>query len=368
MGAGGKARLRVRMTTEELELLDHLCELNGVTRTEWFETRIMGRPVVFDPERALAAAVARERETRKARGAIKPLRRRRGAKYTSRLKLTLGPAGVNALREAARDAGCTLALLVEERASQPLTHFGVTAEVPELDRETLGLLASLGEVANDLAHALNLAALYEARGELDTSRGEGALDSACTAADDCVHMTFVYRYVTRELEGKDAEGRDRESQHHRVGGGSQGGETKGEGGRQEPRGVAEEPSSEREDSRDAKRAIDIRIRRREADEIRDIAAAVGLTTGAWVLASCTALYPRYRPFDIEEGARLALELTRQDVNARQTLRALERVGTQARALGWDLDDAARAAEAMIGGVEAARVALFERMRNGTVIV
>lgn len=368
MGAGGKARLRVRMTTEELELLDHLCELNGVTRTEWFETRIMGRPVVFDPERALAAAMVRERKARVRRDVTSRLRKRHGVKATSQLRLTLGPVGVPALKDAARFAGCTLALLVEERASQPLTHFGVTAEVPELDSETLGLLSSLGEVANDLAHALNLAALYASRGELDTSRGEGALAAACTAADDCVHMTFVYRYVTRELEGKDAEGRDREGQHHRVGGGSERGEEESEGERQEPRGVAEGPSAEAKDSRGAKGSINVRIRKREADEIRDIAAAVGLTTGAWVLVSCTALYPRYRPFDVEEGARLALELTRQDVNARQTLRALDRVGTQARALGWDLDDAARAAEAMIGGVEAAKVALFERMRNGTVIV
>lgn len=67
------------------------------------------------------------------------------------------------------------------------------------------------------------------------------------------------------------------------------------------------------------------LRPGEVEEIREIADSLCLTTGEWVLVSCTRMFPRWRPFDTFEGMRLVRELAREATNLRQTRSALDAV-------------------------------------------
>lgn len=344
-------RLRIRMTPEEVRLLDFLCEVNGVTRSEWLEARIMGEPIVFDSNRALAAAMKRENRNSEQQTTVKR-RRRKSRGRTSQLRLTVGLDGVQALKDAAKAEGCSLALLVEQRACKPVTYTGSVVEVTDLDWETIDLLRGLGETANELAHSLNLAVLLDSRNELGAQRGEDVLSSAYSSADDCVHMTFIYRYVAEMLgfaDGKD----DVRDSAFRV-------------SRARHKKALARRKRLRKEADGGQTSIKVRLDARAAYEIRNIAASLDLSTGEWVLVSCTELHGYYCPFDVEEGLRIASELAKQNANAKQILRALERLDGSIEALGWDFSDASRAAQAMISGIESTRRALFKRMRYASI--
>lgn len=307
--------LRLRLTSDEVALLDGLCELSGVTREEYVTARIMGRPVPFRPDRGrLADGKAPTKSVERA------YRKREAGKRSRRsMRLTVGSSGRRCLRLEAQEEGTSVSSLVACRATTgPEGAKALERESRAVER-AVGLVRAFGYATNEVARAANSAALVAKRERVDFAELGRFLREASNLVIEAEGLEGSLEAVEKIVKGsvygreKDAAEDSTDADRPRKGeedGGS------GRCARGEVGTLATLPTD------GAGRTVLVWLRPREAEEIREIADSLNLTTGEWVLVSCTRMFPRWRPFDTFEGMRLVRELAREGTNLRQARSAL----------------------------------------------
>lgn len=307
--------LRLRLTSDEVALLDGLCELSGVTREEYVTARIMERPVPFRVDKSRLA----ESKTHAAAPGRTYRKRVPGGRSRRPMLLTVGTSGRLSIQLEARREGTSVSSLVARRATTgPEGAEALERESRAVER-AVGLVRAFGYATNEVARAANSAALVARREHVDLAELGRLLGDACALVGEAEGLEGslgAVEKITKEpghgredraIEGSPDADRPREGEED----GGRGGRPGGEVGARAPL-----------PAEDGRRTVYVRLRPREAEEIREIACSLGLTTGEWVLVSCTRMFPRWRPFDTSEGMRLVRELAREATNLRQARSAL----------------------------------------------
>lgn len=310
--------LRLRLTNDEVALLDGLCGLSGVTREEYVTARIMGRPVPFHPDRGrLADSKAPTKSVERT------YRKRESGKRSRRsMRLTVGSSGRRCLRLEAQKEGTSVSSLVACRATTgPEGAEALERESRAVER-AVGLVRAFGYATNEIARAANSAAIVARREHVDRAELSRLMGDACSLVYEAEGLEGSLGAVEKiakescdgreDRAGEDSPDTDRPREGEEDGG--PGGRARGEVG-----ALATLPTD------DARRTVLVWLRPGEVEEIREIADSLCLTTGEWVLVSCTRMFPRWRPFDTFEGMRLVRELAREATNLRQTRSALDAV-------------------------------------------
>lgn len=324
------ARLRCRLTEEELQTVDFYCALFGLTRSEY-----MHRVVTGEPLRPAALEAARRRDTTPSRLRRAPVPGERRKHY---VKLTLGREGRASLMSCARSEGVSVAEYIARHATKLETYFGDDADAAAttegLSRAADGL-GALGLVLNDLARSANTMAMIARRqSEGDEADMERCALRAWRDVEDAPAYEGRVRAAVGALEaywrgdGEADEGGEDvalgDGGGHGGGGGD--GAQEGDGGRPPAGGVAQARAAGPGRAGAQARTVTVRLSESEVQILDGAALYSGLTRSQWVLVSCTPLYPGWVAVDTYEVARVETELGHQAANVGQALRALDSLG------------------------------------------
>lgn len=280
--------------------------------------------------------------------------------------LTVGTSGRRALRLEAYEAGVSVSCLVAARSTNAPVNEGDLEQEGRAVERAVGLVRAFGYATNEIARAANSAAIVARRERVDLAELSRLLGDACSLVYEAEglegSLDAVEKIAKESRDGReDRSGEDSPDANRPRKGeedGVRGGRARGEVGAHAPL-----------PTEDGRRTVYVRLRPREAETIREIADSLCLTTGEWVLVSCTRMFPRWRPFDTFEGMRLVRELAREATNLRQARSALGAV----RAVATDelqalADDVLEFVERVEPRVDMLRAGVLRRVLDARVVI